>query len=97
MLHNTDQYLIARLQHHPAVAVRDKVQRLGRITGKDNLLRTLRIQEIPHHLHGRLLSLGRILRQVIQSTQRVGIAFLIKVRHCARTHSGRCEVAELSR
>ena len=79
MFHNADQDLITRLKHQISIAVRNQIQAFRCISGKNNLVRTFGMNKLTHPLSCPLVLFRRCLCKVIKSSQRIGIAVLIKI------------------
>ena len=73
MLHDREHDLVARLDALAAEGVGDKVDRLGGITRKDDLLLAAGIEERRHLLPRALVGFGRLVGEVMQPAMHVGI------------------------
>ena len=77
--HGNDNF-IALMQEIHAVAVRDKVQALGRVLGKDDLI-VLGVEELRHGMARTLVGIGGTHRQLVNAAVGVCVLFSIVVDH----------------
>ena len=88
MLHLRQDDLVARLQELPAPRGGDKVDRFGRVAGKDDLAGLARIQEGADLLARGFHAVGADLAEIVDAAMHVGIFVLVDlalgVDHLAR-------------
>ena len=80
MLHHAQHDLVAGADVRKAEARRNEIDRLGRRSGENDLLVRGGVDEPPHGLSGRLVSLGRRIGEIVQAAMHIRILVLIGVR-----------------
>ena len=79
MLHHAQHDLIARADVREAKARGDEIDRLRRRSRENDLLVRTGVDEPPHGLPGRLIRLGRRIREIVQAPMHIRIFVLIGV------------------